>query len=161
MTTISIHSPSKTLVRSARLLLVGASGLALSVPAVANEVLFTTSEARPATGERIDQRGGLTQIALSGGGTVSIVDSAEYRLNPDGSIDLYKGAITVAAGGGGGGEVVVRMPQGLEGRVAGSGAAALAPGPLAAAHGPATVVVGHRAAGAGGPEHAAGHAGHS
>ena len=123
MTTISIHSPSKTLALSARLLLVGASGLALSVPALANEVLFTTSEARPATGERIDQRGGLTQIALNGGGTVSIVDAAEYRLNPDGSIDLYKGAITVAAGGGGGGEVVVRMPQGLEGRVAGSGAA--------------------------------------
>jgi hypothetical protein len=121
MTHIHTISPSKTLVRSARLLLVGASGLALSAPLAANQLLFTTSEARPETGVRTDQRAGLTQIALTGGGTVSIVDAAEYRLNADGSIDLYEGTITVAAGGAG--EVVVRMPEGLEGRVAGVGSA--------------------------------------
>lgn len=121
MTAILTISPSKTLVRSARLLLVGASGLALSAPLAANQLLFTTSEARPETGQRVDQRSGLTQIALTGGGTVSIVDAAEYRLNADGSIDLYEGSITVASGSAG--EVVVRMPEGLEGRVAGAGAA--------------------------------------
>lgn len=121
MTAISTITLSKSFTRSARLLLVGASGLALSAPLAANQVLFTTSEARPETGQRIDQRAGLTQIALSGGGTVSIVDAAEYRLNEDGSIDLYEGSITVASGTTG--EVVVRMPEGLEGRVAGTGAA--------------------------------------
>jgi len=120
MTHIQTISPSKTLARSARLLLVGASGLALSAPLAANQLLFTTSEARPVTGQRTDQRAGLTQIALTGGGTVSIVDAAEYRLNPDGSIDLYEGSITVASGAAG--EVVVRMPEGLEGRVSGMGA---------------------------------------
>ena len=120
MTHILTISPSKTLARSARLLLVGASGLALSAPLAANQLLFTTSEARPVTGQRTDQRAGLTQVALTGGGTVSIVDAAEYRLNPDGSIDLYEGTITVASGAAG--EVVVRMPEGLEGRVSGMGA---------------------------------------
>ncbi|WP_296719610.1 hypothetical protein [Erythrobacter sp.] len=122
MTAILNTTSSMIFVRSARLLLVGASGLALSAPLAANQLLFTTSEAQPATGERIDQRGGLTQVALTGGGTVSIVDAAEYRLNPDGSVDLYEGSITVA--GSEAREVVVRMPEGLEGRVAGTGSAA-------------------------------------
>jgi trimeric autotransporter adhesin len=121
MTAILNTTTSKIFVRSAQLLLVGASGLALSAPLAANQLLFTTSDAQPETGQRIDQRAGLTQVALTGGGTVSIVDAAEYRINPDGSIDLYEGAITVAAGASG--EVVVRMPEGLEGRVAGTGAA--------------------------------------
>jgi hypothetical protein len=121
MTAILNITSSNTFARTARLLLVGASGLALSAPLAANQLLFTTSEARPETGQRIDQRAGLTQVALTGGGTVSIVDAAEYRLNADGSIDLYEGTITVA--GSEGREIVVRMPEGLEGRVAGAGAA--------------------------------------
>ncbi|MFN3864596.1 MAG: hypothetical protein ACK4RT_09980, partial [Erythrobacter sp.] len=121
MTAILTISPSLTFLRSARLLLVGASGLALSAPLAANQLLFTTSQARPETGQRTEQLAGLTQIALTGGGTVSIVDAAKYRLNADGSIDLYEGSITVAAGTAG--EVVVRMPEGLEGRVSGVGAA--------------------------------------
>ena len=123
MTAILTTSPAMTILRPARLLLLAStSSLVLGVqPLAANQLLFTTADVRLQTGERIDQRGGLTQIALTGGGTVSIVDAAKYRLNADGSIDLYEGAITVAAGGGGGGEVLVRMPQGLEGRVTGSG----------------------------------------
>lgn len=123
MAVILTTSPAKTILRPARLLLLAStSSLVLGAqPLAANQLLFTTADVRLQTGERIDQRGGLTQIALTGGGTVSIVDAAKYRLNADGSIDLYEGAITVAAGGGGGGEVLVRMPQGLEGRVAGSG----------------------------------------
>jgi hypothetical protein len=107
--------------RPARLLLVGASALALAAPLSANEVLFTTGNASPETGERTAQERGLTQIALTGGGTVSIVDAAEYRIAADGSIDLYEGSLTVA--GTGEREVVVRMPEGLEGRVAGTGSA--------------------------------------
>ncbi|MFL0671754.1 MAG: hypothetical protein ACJLS3_10145 [Erythrobacter sp.] len=110
-----------TAMPAARALLLGTSALAMSAPLVANDVIFTTSEARPEVGLRTDQRGGLTQVALTGGGMVSIVDAAEYRLNADGSVDLYEGAITVA--GAEGREVVVRMPEGLEGRVAGAGSA--------------------------------------
>ncbi len=121
MTVISNTTSTRTFAQAARLLLVGASGLALSAPVAANELLFTTTDARPETGQRIDQRGGLTQIVLDGGGIVSIVDAAEYRINPDRSIDLYEGTITIAAGAAG--EIIVRMPDGLEGRVAGTGAA--------------------------------------
>lgn len=121
MTDILNSTSSHTRARAVRLLLVGASGLALSAPLAANELLFTTSEARLGTGQRTDQRAGLTQIALTSGGLVSIVDAAEYRINADGSIDLYEGTITVAAGPAG--DVVVRMPEGLEGRVGGTGAA--------------------------------------
>lgn len=110
-----------TALPAARILLLGASALALSAPLAANELIFTTGNTRPETGQRIDQRGGLTQVALTGGGMVSIADAAEYRLNADGSVDLYEGSITVA--GTEGREVVVRMPEGLEGRVAGAGSA--------------------------------------
>jgi hypothetical protein len=110
-----------TAMPAARALLLGTSALAMSAPLAANDLIFTTSEARPEVGLRVDQRGGLTQVALTGGGMVSIVDAAEYRLNADGSVDLYEGAITVA--GAEGREVVVRMPEGLEGRVAGAGSA--------------------------------------
>jgi len=110
-----------TALPAARALMLGASALAMSAPLAANELIFTTSDAQPETGLRVDQRGGLTQVALTGGGMVSIVDAAEYRLNADGSIDLYEGSITVASAEGR--EVVVRMPEGLEGRVAGAGAA--------------------------------------
>ncbi|MBU7579206.1 MAG: hypothetical protein KAF27_01865 [Porphyrobacter sp.] len=121
MTAILNLASAKPCARAGRLLLIGASGLALNAPLAANELLFTTNEARPETGQRIDQRGGLTQIALTGGGLVSIVDAAEYRINADGSVDLYEGTITVAAASAG--EVVVRMPEGVEGRVTGAGAA--------------------------------------
>ena len=110
-----------TALPAARALLLGASALAMNAPLAANDLLFSTNNARPETGLRMDQRGGLTQVALTGGGVVSIVDAAEYRLNADGSIDLYEGAITVA--GAEGREVVVRMPEGLEGRIAGAGSA--------------------------------------
>ena len=110
-----------TALPAARVLLLGASALALSAPLAANELIFTTGNTRPETGQRIDQRGGLTQVVLTGGGMVSIADAAEYRLNADGSVDLYEGSITVA--GTEGREVVVRMPEGLEGRVAGAGSA--------------------------------------
>ncbi len=109
---------SKTTSRAARLLLVGCSGLALSVPAFANDVIFSSSDGQPQTGQRTVQTSGVTQVALTGGGTVSIVEGGEYTLNADGSIDLYRGSITLA--GHGGGEVIVRMPGDVTGRVDGS-----------------------------------------
>lgn len=121
MTAILNASSPNAGLRAAGLLLVGASGLALAAPLAANELLFTTSKAVPETGQRTEQRTGLTQVALTGGGTVSIVDAADYRINADGSVDLYEGTVTVAAGPAG--EVVVRMPEGVEGRVGGKGSA--------------------------------------
>src|SRR3546814_17052663 len=64
---------------------------------------------------------GLKQVRMKGGAVVSILDAADYRLNADGSIDLYAGSVTVA---GGDGSTVVRMPDGVEGRVTGRASAA-------------------------------------
>ena len=108
--------------RSVTVLLIGCSGLALATPALANDVLFSTAEVRPQTGQRTNQLAGLTQIALTGGGTASVVDAADYTVNADGSIDLYAGSLTVA--GTAGREIVVRMPDGLEGRVTAGNSAA-------------------------------------
>lgn len=121
MTAISNATTAKAGLRAAGLLLMGASGLALAAPLAANELLFTTGKTVPETGQRTGQTSGLTQIALTGGGVVSIVDAADYRINADGSVDLYEGTVTVAAGPAG--EVVVRMPDGVEGRVGGQGSA--------------------------------------
>src|SRR3546814_12097578 len=64
---------------------------------------------------------GLKQVRMKGGAVVSILDAADYRLNADGSIGLYAGSVTVA---GGDGSTVVRMPDGVEGRVTGRASAA-------------------------------------
>ncbi|KEO87801.1 hypothetical protein EH30_00020 [Erythrobacter sp. JL475] len=112
----------KTSSRAARLLLIGCSSLALSVPSLANEVIFSSSPTPVQLGQRTSQSSGVTQIALTGGGTVSIVDAAEYTINPDGSINLYSGSITVS--GCDSCDIVVRMPEGLEAQVAGEGSSA-------------------------------------
>lgn len=101
------------------LLMVGASGLALTTPAQANDFLFTSSDKPLAIGERMTQTEALTQVSLTGGGTASFTDNAEYQINADGSIDLYAGTVTVA--GNEDNPVIVRMPEGLEGRVSGRG----------------------------------------
>ncbi|MEM7702660.1 MAG: hypothetical protein AAF251_12035 [Pseudomonadota bacterium] len=110
MTKITHHSR-----KLSALLMVGASGLALTSPAQANDFLFTSSDKPLVTGERMTQTEALTQITLTGGGTASLTDNAEYRINADGSIDLYAGTVTVA--GNEDNPVIVRMPEGLEGRV--------------------------------------------
>ncbi|MBU1756787.1 MAG: hypothetical protein KJ703_07370, partial [Alphaproteobacteria bacterium] len=114
----SISAP-KTGLRIVSTLLVGASGLALATPSLANDVLFNQSEAAFEEGKRMTQSAGLLQVSLTGGGVASFVDGADFTINRDGSIDLYGGAVTVA--GAEGSEIVVRMPEGLEGRVAGRG----------------------------------------
>ncbi|MDY7097268.1 MAG: hypothetical protein SXU28_03935 [Pseudomonadota bacterium] len=111
--------PSRSL---ATLLLVGASSIALVPSVQANEILYTSQEDRVRTGDRVSQTSGVTQISLTGGGTASFVDAAEYRINEDGSIDLYSGSVTIA--GTGESPVIVRMPEGLEAQVSGEGSAA-------------------------------------
>lgn len=108
--------------RPVRALLLSASALAIATPAAAAEIVFSTDRALAVeTGERTSQASGLTQIRLDSGAIASFVDSADYRINSDGSIDLYAGTVTVA--GADGTVTVVRMPAGVEGRVGGGAAA--------------------------------------
>ncbi len=104
------------------LLMVGASSLALASPAKANEYLFTSQSEPLRIGVRQVQSEELTQIRLTGGGTASFTDNAEYQINADGSIELYQGSVTIASQSGN--RVIVRMPGGLEGQIFGRGAAA-------------------------------------
>ena len=104
------------------LLMVGASSLAVASPAKANEYLFTQETKPLQIGERQTQTERLTQVRLNGGGTASFTDKAEYQVNSDGSVELYKGSVTVA--GAAEQTVMVRMPGGLEGEVMGRGSAA-------------------------------------
>lgn len=104
------------------LLMVGASSLALATPAQANEYLFTSQTKPLQIGERQTQTEKLTQIRLTGGGTASFTDNAQYQINADGSIELYKGSVTVASDSGK--NISVRMPDGLEANVYGRGASA-------------------------------------
>lgn len=111
-----------TTLRLSTTLMVSASALSLAAPAMAQEMLFAShGDAEVRTGLRQTQTQGLTQIRLPNGATVSILDRADYRINADGTVDLYGGSITVA---GGNGMVIVRMPEGMTGEVEGEGSAA-------------------------------------
>lgn len=96
--------------RLSRVLLIGCSGLALSMPASANDVLFSTTATQLQTGQRMTQNTGLTQIKLASEAVVSITQGAEYTINEDGSITLHKGSITVS--GAPRSAVEVRLPGG-------------------------------------------------
>ena len=110
------------MLRIGTVLMATVSALSLATPALAAHVIFSSKGDRTLdVGARTQQVGGLKQIGLDGGATVSILDAADYRINADGSIDLYGGGLTVAAGAG---ETIVRMPDGVIGRVAGRGSAA-------------------------------------
>lgn len=114
-------------------LLLSASALAIATPAAASEVVFSTDrEFAVETGERTTQASGLTQIRLDSGAMASFVDSADYRINADGSIDLYAGSVTVA---GAQGETAIRLPDGVEGRVGSGAAASFSVGADGASHG--------------------------
>lgn len=107
---------------TSRVLLIGASVLALSVPASANDVLFSTSATQVQAGQRTTQTTGLLQIRLASGATVSITQGTQYTLNQNGSIDLHKGSITVT--GAGRSATEVRMPGGTIARVESADSAA-------------------------------------
>jgi hypothetical protein len=104
-----------------------ASALAIASPAAAAEIVFSTDrQLEVETGERTSQASGLTQVRLDSGALASFVDSADYRINADGSIDLYAGSVTVA--GAESADTVIRMPDGLECRVGGGAAASFSVG---------------------------------
>src|SRR5690606_5648234 len=108
--------------RPLQALLLSASALAVAAPAAAAEVVFATDRGfEPVLDRRTSQTSGVTQIRLDSGAVLSFVDAADYRLNADGSVDLYGGSVTVA--GAPNTVTVVRMPEGVEGQV-GAGAAA-------------------------------------
>ena len=114
---------------TASALMLGASSLALAAPACATQTLFSTSDTQIEEGKRTNQVAGLTQVRLSNGGTASFLDAADYKVNADGTVDLYQGAVTVTSGSNGE-ETLVRMPEGVEGRIVGaSSAASFAVGP--------------------------------
>lgn len=108
--------------RLATLLLLGTSSLSFAGPVLASDILFSSKgDTVLQLGERINQLDGLKQIQLDNGAVVSILNAADYRINADGSVDLYAGSVTVA---GGNGTTVVRMPEGVEGQVSGRVSAA-------------------------------------
>ena len=87
--------------RPLQALLLSASALAIASPAVATEIVFSTDrQLEVEAGERTSQASGLTQVRLDSGAVASFVDSADYRINADGSIDLYAGSVTVAGADG-------------------------------------------------------------
>ena len=108
----------------AKLLLLSVSTLALaSVPVDAAEVLFSSNGVTQIeTGERISSGAGVLQVRLDNGATLSFVDGAQFTLNDDGSLTLHSGGVTVA--GAGNAETRVIMPDGVEGRIGGTGNAA-------------------------------------
>lgn len=109
--------------RTVATLMIGVSAIAIASPASATDTLFSSSQIEVREGARINQQQGVTQVRLDNGGTASFIDAADFRVNADGSIDLYVGGVTVTTGPDGS-EALVRMPEGLEGRVAGIGSAA-------------------------------------
>jgi trimeric autotransporter adhesin len=103
-------------------LLIGASSLALATRAHAQEVVFADNAdlaAAALRGERVTQESGVTQIRLSSGAMLSFVEGAEFRLRPDGSVDLFKGNVTVT--GAGMSETLVRLGGQGTGKIAGAG----------------------------------------
>ncbi|ALH79350.1 hypothetical protein [Sphingopyxis macrogoltabida] len=109
-------------IRLAAALLVGASSLSLAAPAFAGDLLFSSKGDKSFEfGARVNQLDGLKQVRLGDGAIVSVLGVADYRIDTDGSVHLYAGSLTVA---GGDGTTVVRMPDGVEGRIAGRAAAA-------------------------------------
>ncbi len=107
-------------------LLGGASLSTLGATAHAQSVLFSTSSelatgATLDTGREISVASGTVQIRLAGGAVASFVDSAQFALRDDGSVDLRSGSVTVV--GASGATVAVHLPDGVRGSVAGASAA--------------------------------------
>lgn len=103
-------------------LLIGASSLALAARAQAQEVVFADNAdlaAAALRGERVTQGSGVTQIRLSSGAMLSFVEGAEFQLRPDGTVDLFKGNVTVT--GAGTSETLVRLGGEGSGKISGAG----------------------------------------
>lgn len=103
-------------------LLIGASSLALAMPALAQDMVFADNAdlaAAALRGERVSQTSGVTQLRLASGAMLSFVEGAEFQLRPDGSVDLFKGNVTVT--GAARGDTIVRLADQGSGKITGSG----------------------------------------
>ena len=114
-------------VRLATVSLLGSVSLfGLSSTARASHVMFSTdtvlSNQELTAGREVTVSKGTTQIALDNGGLASFVDSAQFSLRPDGSIDLRSGSVTVVSPSGR--LVDVHMPEGVRGSIEGANASA-------------------------------------
>ena len=120
MTRKTIRQPAFRYSTGALMLSASLLALAAAEPAKAAGVLFSnTGRQEVATGQRTSTGAGVLQVRTDSGATLSFVDEADFRINADGSVDLYSGSVTVA--GAGSGVTVIRLPEGVEGRVAGAG----------------------------------------
>ena len=103
-------------------LLLGASSLALAMPACAQEVAFADNAdlaAAALRGERVKQTAGVTQLRLASGAMLSFVEGAEFQLRSDGSVDLFSGNVTVT--GAGKVDTVINLAGQGKGKITGSG----------------------------------------
>ncbi|MGV3482651.1 MAG: hypothetical protein ACO1O3_22060 [Sphingobium sp.] len=103
------------------------AGSSLALPfdrAQAGEVIFGSTNLRGQAiepGRRLVLAGGVTQIRLDGGAVASFVGAAEFAIRDADAIELQSGTVTVTSQTGK--AVVVHMPNGVEGRLDGAGAA--------------------------------------
>ena len=103
------------------------AGSSLALPfdrAQAGEVIFGSTNLRGQAiepGRRLVLAGGVTQIRLDGGAVASFVGAAEFAIRDADAIELQSGTVTVTSQTGK--AVVVHMPNGVEGRLNGAGAA--------------------------------------
>ncbi|MES2301831.1 MAG: hypothetical protein V4521_07130, partial [Pseudomonadota bacterium] len=112
------HSAPKTFAA----LLISASSLALAAPVLAQEVVFADNPELAAAalrGERVSQTSGVTQVRLATGAVLSFVEGAEFQLRSDGSVDLFKGNVTVT--GTAKGDTVINLAGQGTGRIGGGG----------------------------------------
>ena len=107
-------------------LLGGASLFGLTTAAQASHVLFSTDAALSGQdieiGHDVTIGSGTTQITLDNGAIASFVDAAQFSVQPDGSINLRKGTVTIVSPTGT--VVDVHMPDGVKGSVEGVNASA-------------------------------------
>lgn len=113
---------AKTTLKPLTALLIGASSLAIAMPAHAQELVFADNPdlaAAALRGERVSQTSGVMQLRLPSGAMLSFVEGAEFQLRPDGSVDLFKGNVTVA--GAAKGDTLVRLADQGTAKITGSG----------------------------------------
>ena len=104
----------------------------VAAPAHAAKLLFAqgaTSEGTPiASGpllpsQQVETHDGTVQLRLDGGGLISLVGDSAFSLNPDGSVAITRGAITVVNAANAA-PVVLHLPGGMTSTVTGESGAA-------------------------------------
>ena len=102
-------------------LLAVASSMALAGEAHAAQVVFGAGSLKGQAlepGRAVVITDGVTQLRLDSGAMASFVGGAEFAVRSGNAIDLRRGTVTIASPAGA--EVVVHMPNGVEGRLTGT-----------------------------------------